>query len=116
MSSQPHWSFSNKTVLSSGCWIIPNAPTLGGYVNVWWHGHLRGIHRLSYEVHVGPIPPGMCVLHKCDNPPCCNPEHLFLGTQRDNIRDSISKGRRRNTWGRHTVSNVRKWRSEKENI
>lgn len=56
-------------------------------------GKSKYAHRLMWEEVNGPIPHGMCVLHRCDNPPCIRPDHLFLGTKADNVRDMIAKGR-----------------------
>lgn len=70
-----------------------------------WRGHLDkfgyggNAHRKSYETHVGPIPKGMCVLHRCDTPACVNPEHLFLGSLAENCRDRSRKGRSRRAGG-----------------
>lgn len=61
-----------------------------------------GAHRVAWELTNGPIPDGQEVCHRCDNPPCCNPADLFLGTQQDNLDDAASKGRTANQFTRRT--------------
>jgi hypothetical protein len=78
------------------CWPWTGAHLPEGYGLMYKSGRPRRWHRsnrLAYELLVGPIPDGLHVLHRCDNPPCCNPAHLFLGTQADNNRDRDQKGR-----------------------
>jgi hypothetical protein len=78
-----------------GCWVWTGARTRAGYGTLGVDGSTRYTHRLCYEEFVGPIPDGMRACHRCDNPPCCNPEHLFLGTDQDNMDDMWAKGRGR---------------------
>ncbi len=84
------WKFVKKT---SSCWIWTGGVKGHGYGSFFKDGKQLAAHRFSWEIANGPIPSGMCVCHKCDNPICCNPDHLFIGTQSDNLLDAASKNR-----------------------
>jgi hypothetical protein len=72
---------------ADGCWEWNAGRVPAGYGTVKIGGKNRMTHRVAYEVLVGRIPPGMEVCHECDNPPCINPDHLWIGTHADNMRD-----------------------------
>ena len=83
------WRFVDK---GAECWAWNGTRGNGGYG--MFKGTKTGLaHRMSYTLANGPIPIGLDVLHRCDNPPCVNPAHLFLGTNSDNQQDCIAKGR-----------------------
>lgn len=85
-----------ERVTESGCWLWTGAVTDKGYaVRRPRRRRLVLVHREMFEVYKGPIPKGLCVLHKCDVRCCINPDHLFVGTHGDNMRDMARKGRRR---------------------
>lgn len=82
------------SVNDKGCWVVTShKPNPDGYIRLWRNKKTIKLHRQVYEENNGPIPNGMVVMHTCDNPPCINPEHLVLGTQRKNMEDAINKGR-----------------------
>lgn len=74
-------------------WTAGQAPHGYGAFAIGGREGAVGAHRFAYELLVGPIPDGLSVLHHCDNPPCCNPAHLFLGTRAENMYDAIAKDR-----------------------
>lgn len=78
-----------------GCWewTASRNEARRGYGQLNVDGRPVMAHRVMYELFVGPIPPGLCVCHHCDNPPCVRPDHLFLGTHGDNAKDRDMKGR-----------------------
>lgn len=81
-----------KYDLASDCWVW-TASVRRGYGQMKRNGKNVYAHRAAYEHYVEPIPHGLCVLHRCDNTLCVNPQHLFLGTQLDNVIDMTLKGR-----------------------
>ncbi len=88
------WVKVNKSTLS-GCWEWMAAKNRDGYGEFWMQGKLVRANRYSYERHIGPLKPGELALHRCDNPSCVNPEHLFAGSDKDNMQDMLKKDRKR---------------------
>src|ERR1700761_3720809 len=78
---------------NSGCWLWVGSLNENGYGTIGVAYKTQLAHRVSYRLHVGPIPDGLNVLHKCDVPCCVNPDHLFPGTQETNVIDMENKGR-----------------------
>ena len=76
-----------------GCWQWTAGTFDSGYGAISIDGKMMKAHRVAYAEFVGLIPVGMCVCHRCDNPGCINPAHLFLGTNADNATDMMEKGR-----------------------
>lgn len=89
------WAFWTKVEpVASGCWEWRGSQYANnGYGQIRYKYQAVLVHRFSWSMLRGEIPEGLCVLHRCDNRPCVNPEHLFLGTYLDNARDMSQKGR-----------------------
>lgn len=96
----------------NGCLEWIKGTDSNGYGQACLRGRHILAHRLAYEVWVGPIPDGLHVLHRCDNPPCGEPTHLFLGTQSDNSKDRHAKGRTRTGVSRGSLNGCAKLSDE----
>lgn len=87
------WESVNRT--DDGCWEWQRSRLPKGYGHGRFGRRHIYAHRIAWELANGQaVPDGLCVLHRCDNPPCCNPEHLFVGTHLDNAQDRDRKGRK----------------------
>ena len=86
------WKRVNKT---ETCWLWTGAKLQKGYGRLWLERtrKVESAHRVSWEIKYGPVPESLCVLHRCDVPSCVRPDHLFLGTMIDNMRDAEVKDR-----------------------
>lgn len=82
-----------KSMDSDGCWNWIASKYRDGYGRIQFQRKSVRAHRISWQIHHGPIPDGVQVLHRCDNPLCVRPDHLFLGTHDDNMADKVAKGR-----------------------
>lgn len=102
--------FWSKVLKTDSCWLWQGSICGVGYGHFGIDGHTKDAHRLSWEMTRGPIPDGMRVLHNCpagDRRDCVNPDHLWLGTQADNIRDMWAKGRGRAKLTSRQVAEIR---------
>lgn len=103
-SDQALWDrFLKYVVTTSDCWIWTGSQSVSGSSGKYYYGSFRlsprkmtYAHRMSYALYKGPIPHGMVVMHTCDNPLCVNPDHLVLGTHKQNSEDAVQKGRIKN--------------------
>ena len=86
----------------NGCWEWQKRVTHFGYAQIKYRGTTCPAHRVSYKVFKGELPYGICVCHTCDNPRCVNPEHLWIGTHKDNAEDRVAK--KRNNHYKKTMS------------
>jgi hypothetical protein len=85
----------SKINITDSCWIWSGAKNRG-YGTAYFEGRQQGVHRIMYQMAYGEIPEAMFICHSCDNPECVNPDHLFAGTQKQNMEDRSNKGRHAN--------------------
>lgn len=100
--------FDKKEVDDNGCWNWTGSLNKHGYGVKRFKGKPRLTHRIAYKLHYGSNIEGVCVCHKCDNPKCFNPNHLFLGSHQDNMDDMAIKGRKYAVLDRHSVTEIRR--------
>lgn len=104
--------FTERTTIGdNGCWNWVRAKDQGWYWKIKHGWKFLSAHRMSYAVLKSKsiIPDGLFICHKCDNPACCNPEHLFLGTRQENMDDMVNKWRQRTWrqyWNKHSARKV----------
>lgn len=110
-------NFWDRVEKGDGCWRWTGKPSSAGYGRVGV-GKRRVVfaHRRAWELTHGPVPDGMCVLHRCDNPICVRPDHLFLGTRGDNARDMASKGRAHLQRRPHAMAGDKHWSRQKPTL
>lgn len=99
----------SERITETGCQIWLRALATKGYCQIWIDGHHKLVHRVTWELHYGPVPDGLCVLHRCDIPCCVNHAHLFIGTRQDNAIDASRKGRSvgfRRKGSNHPITNL----------
>jgi hypothetical protein len=103
--AQYFWQRVEKT---DHCWNWSGSVSYWGYgvLNIPGHKWLKRAHRVSWEMENGEIPPGLIICHTCDNPLCVKPAHLFLGTNKQNTQDMLSKNRQKKPFLSHTDSDL----------
>lgn len=111
--SERFWRHVNKAT-ESGCWEWVGFKNNYGYGQFWADNRMVYAHRFSYELHHGKLCDGLFACHRCDNPKCVNPDHLFSGSAKENADDCSKKGRRPKSRGRFTDKIERLIRKECE--